>query len=357
VTEISIKSLEQYGSNQYAHPTKASIANDTCGRHAPHIERHTSAHGRRCSTCHHPFEEPTSGELRNRIYEYTPATRNGLEFIAEPKPHFALYFSSKKPNVELNQVKYTYRQLYEETAGLEVQVNQVHFIGRHSDSWPAKLFLEFIATCAPEKAYWFRDLILTFETNVWGYTLDAMLEQQDAILSLDNFCRKHPLVHVHYIPDDVELASTGGKRFLMMMGMFLNHVFRGKSLGSMPTDIQREVLSQIKVTDWYRDAGSAVAIGLPRIQFQCPIESAGARFLLEFVNNSPWSNVQACLDLAKDWGSNSIYKILTSPCHVIEGHTHCTRGVGDWFGNECGGSCAIHYEECKAKIKGRRLHL
>jgi hypothetical protein len=142
------------------------------------------------------------GELRNRIYGYAFATESGIEYNAGPRPQFVP--RGDDTIVELNQLQYTCRQLYEETAGLEVKVNQVNFAGKQHNSGLAERFLEFISTCTPKKVDWLRNVTLDLPDNrveEWGFTLDMLLEQKHTMVSLGDFCHKHPLVHVRYVPE------------------------------------------------------------------------------------------------------------------------------------------------------------
>jgi hypothetical protein len=170
------------------------------------------------------------GELRNCIYEYAFATESEIEYIADPRPQFVP--RGDDTTFELNQLRYTCRQLYEETAGLEVKVNQVYFVGKQYNSGPAERFLEFITTCTPERVDWFRNVTLDLPDNrveEWGFTLHMLLEQKHTMVSLGDFCHKHPLVHVRYVPEIFSAWTINPAPFIGM-GLLLSNAIRRKDL-------------------------------------------------------------------------------------------------------------------------------
>ncbi|KAF2121035.1 hypothetical protein BDV96DRAFT_595417 [Lophiotrema nucula] len=70
--------------------------------------------------------------------------------------------SSPMPVNELNQLKYTCRQLYKETAGLELRFNTVSFSLFHDvDMDPAERLVAFWKTLSPTRNLWLRTIVIT----------------------------------------------------------------------------------------------------------------------------------------------------------------------------------------------------
>jgi hypothetical protein len=92
------------------------------------------------------------GELRNRVYEYALTTNKTLRFIGAnsgEKPKL-LEPDSRHANGEYNQLKYTCRQWYQETAGLEAKFNKIEIVSRRfPKAEPTRIFCMFLTTSAP----------------------------------------------------------------------------------------------------------------------------------------------------------------------------------------------------------------
>jgi hypothetical protein len=104
--------------------------------------------------------------------------------------------------LEFNQLKYACRQLYTETAGLELKDNCVRFHG----PYPAHTFVSFIKVCAPSKVPWLADVIMCT-----GVT--AELDSTRSLLSVAEFCRAYPCVKVGYIADGFSLDRSDPHQF------------------------------------------------------------------------------------------------------------------------------------------------
>jgi hypothetical protein len=244
------------------------------------------------------------GELRNRIYGYAFATESGIEYNAGPRPQFVP--RGDDTIVELNQLQYTCRQLYEETAGLEVKVNQVNFAGKQHNSGLAERFLEFISTCTPKKVDWLRNVTLDLPDNrveEWGFTLDMLLEQKHTMVSLGDFCHKHPLVHVRYVPE-IFSAWTMNPAPFIGMGLLLSHSIRRKDLCPVVTVVGLCEFDHDEAIDWQKGVQIAEVPNLRFWSYNTTLPNEFAEELQRY-----WSGflkVQACVDLVKGWLSDGI---------------------------------------------------
>jgi len=141
-----------------------------------------------------------SAELRNRIYEFAlSATRGSLlvEMVRgtsrmSKKPRLTDYDT---PEQEFNQIKFVNRQLYAETAGMEVSFNRIVFaaqLGVRSYR-PFHRFHHFVKECAPGKWKWLRHMVLvsTFtskDKDAFGW----MYNNRHEVIALINLCIANP---------------------------------------------------------------------------------------------------------------------------------------------------------------------
>jgi hypothetical protein len=132
---------------------------------------------------HEPSSSPLlklPGELCNRIYQFALTTSRGIYLDPDNPTRFLDAAVDDKIPYEdrktVNLLKFTCRQLYKETAGIEIQFNRVEFFGcpQPSDrrfcysnrpyNWspgPAQAFNDFISNCTATKAKWFREITCT----------------------------------------------------------------------------------------------------------------------------------------------------------------------------------------------------
>jgi hypothetical protein len=162
------------------------------------------------------------GELRNRVYEYALTTDKTLRFIGEnsgEKPKL-LEPDSRHTNGEYNQLKYTCRKLYQETAGLEAKFNKIEIVSRRfPKAEPARLFRIFLTTSAPEKAAWFTNV--TMKSSHCGHDKNKLLEPASDLLPIADFCRRNPHVNIRYIPGGFEYELYSIHHFAAA-GLFIN---------------------------------------------------------------------------------------------------------------------------------------
>ncbi|KAF2845575.1 hypothetical protein T440DRAFT_260685 [Plenodomus tracheiphilus IPT5] len=171
------------------------------------------------------------GEVPNRIFEFALSADQGLYFVAgtqEQSSRFVAPFQPKcetchhpsfnccrhtpgdkekctSPNTpEFNQLKYVCRQLYYETARLEVQLNRIEFRSYPGTPGPAQMFSEFLASCSPINVSWFKSV--TPSTIGQETDFDDVVEPAKYLRPVADFCRNNPTSLVRYVPS--ELPST-----------------------------------------------------------------------------------------------------------------------------------------------------
>ncbi|KAF2451242.1 hypothetical protein P171DRAFT_425765 [Karstenula rhodostoma CBS 690.94] len=156
-------------------------------------------------------------ELRNRIFASAlTSPSHTLQYSPLSKPSRPLFSDPTTPTHEFNQLKYACRQLYLETAGLEIKHNALRFdlpeddaytLARVQDSIDSGLvsplasppssttFPPFLYTCAPAKRAWLSRITITIRKPA-RYSLSP--PTVDRLLSLAKFKRENPHVEVTY---------------------------------------------------------------------------------------------------------------------------------------------------------------
>ncbi|CAO2654138.1 Nn.00g108710.m01.CDS01 [Neocucurbitaria sp. VM-36] len=200
------------------------------------------------------------GEIRNRIYRYALACdklKVILPFVDNAELPVPWKFRSKVqrlilvdatvddvPNiVEFNQLKFTCRHFYTETAGLELKYNNIFVTRRWTfEDEVGSQFLQF-ANLVKAKAHWLSGSILTLEDVCpWpsetgsGERFEGFFPDTATIIAkIASWCRDHPSVQVDItIPG---FQSCGHCEMciqtFMIMGIALSDVLRGQDLGDL----------------------------------------------------------------------------------------------------------------------------
>jgi hypothetical protein len=272
------------------------------------------------------LEQPDSpllclpGELRNRIYNYVLTVgvwsiryQEGPVYSALAQPslrrsYFAEYFSDE--DEDFNQLKFVCRQLYTETALLELRLNRITFCGEFDTKEtflrPARLFTEFLEECAPTKASWLSrvelelggDQILPFNSYV------VPLESSVTLELVADFCHMYPQCRVKYITRTFNTESEAYS--FMTQGYFITLAVRHKDLlclapGAYPFDFEAAV-------EW-ATSRCVKRLDVPNFRiFPQEGSRADGYFLGELITAPGMTDAEreATFKLAKDWIKNGI---------------------------------------------------
>ena len=201
------------------------------------------------------------GELRNRIYEDALASDEIIAFH-EDVPKLSPYFTDRlRDRVnDFNQIKYVCHQLYWETAGTEVQNNNLLF-------YRAEPFTNLLATCTKKKATWLCKVKIVW-TGPDGATYNVV-KRKMVMLQLSNCCIKHPDLKIDYTCARFGVVSTQGNLFLDQ-GVFLTRIVRGKDAASRyPINVMGIIFENYVKKFWNsnQDDDSPIRLDLPNLQF------------------------------------------------------------------------------------------
>jgi hypothetical protein len=99
---------------------------------------------------------------------------------------------------DLNQIKFANRQLYDKTAGLEIQLNCIIFDSTKPRASTLQFF-QFVKGCTPNRLKWLRSVIIDEKKVDDGYGMtDWLNRNMKTILRLLKLCNsnKHLLIHL-----------------------------------------------------------------------------------------------------------------------------------------------------------------
>ena len=290
------------------------------------------------------------GELRNRIYEYALTNENGLyytkkHFNAGPrnskpsklalhtkelhKPKLVMadpvwdnldiyscsevswinsdYYDELKRSYteDFNQLKYVCRQLYSETAGLELKYNDLIL----SAKW--NLLSKLTQS--------FAEFPVSGTVSLRKVILRGPLDPIKKLLKLDEFCKQQPHITVHY--QIVQLQYTTFVEDLMAMGLALNLVLRGVDLSHLLPHLLPQSVSPLSLLMEYQNMVVRISGSLPLGEIT-PLRAGNLKFWpgenlqtdhckFEITDYATWYSIDdAMLGLwinsAMDWIRNGI---------------------------------------------------
>ncbi|KAI4934927.1 hypothetical protein J4E85_002789 [Alternaria conjuncta] len=236
------------------------------------------------------------GELRNRIYEYALQTDNDLQFTFHGIKHSCFVgLGAWDCYEDLNQLKLTCRQLYKETAGLEAQVNRVHFVSHwsHRDLGPGEQFLTFIQHSAANKRGQFRNITLWVDQ----FPYQQSLERRGILLELAEYCRQHPHVNIRYVVSDLD--KVGFWIDVVSRGLYLSSVICREDRRSVATMACNRVLDDMEGEDWLEDADAVAAFRVSNLQFWLTtMDFTGSESFQRELETVPWLDADVFLEVA-----------------------------------------------------------
>jgi len=155
------------------------------------------------------------GEIRNKIYQFVLTSPDALRYRESSKriqkPIFYSLGSQRAEHgdeneqSEFNELKYVNKQLYNETAALELKYNVLRFNGHPSDKLPAIANLtNFLGSIATTRKAWLRTIMLDdcIPPPSHGGTesfYSKPIASATAIASLSHACRQNPHIRVRYV--------------------------------------------------------------------------------------------------------------------------------------------------------------
>ncbi|KAJ4375012.1 hypothetical protein N0V83_002091 [Neocucurbitaria cava] len=249
------------------------------------------------------------GELRNRIYRYAlscDTLKVILPWEDKPKPRPSFNSRLRPPFksrsavskltlmdaavddiwgvVEFNQLKFACRQLYAETAGLELQFNNIRITRRWGfENEAGKQFLQ-IADQVKGKEHWLSGSIITLEdvcseprsSEPAGAFDHFFPDTSQTIAKIGRWCRQHASVRVDVNLTPVDLCGRCENclRFLMTSSAALAHIlWRGQGLiDVLPSGLIPIALRErLQIMDsWVRQADTN-DLQVPTLRFRPPI--------------------------------------------------------------------------------------
>jgi hypothetical protein len=227
------------------------------------------------------FEIP--GEIRNRILEYALTSSTPLQYNPpiddDSRPSFCV--SSTKPDGtmvshEFNVIKYVNRQLYAETAGLEIKLNTLHFSSQEGiRSSPTQHLISFVCLLTPIKKGWLHNVVVhDYMRNAHQKRIPLMEDTPYTIAALIKQSKMCPLLEIHYIISDWRYhkdASASAKTRFLCRGVVYASILGGYDAAGVfePGSYYDRThgASIMARHDWWGRAADVEALGSPKIMF------------------------------------------------------------------------------------------
>ena len=215
-----------------------------------------------------------------------------------------------KDSHEFNQLKYVCRQLYAETACLELKVSNVAFWGTFDDACrrPARAFSRFLKACSPAKRCWLRSVTLILAEG--GDTDAEFIEDPSEFLAVAKFCHENRQSMVEYVA--CEFTTRTSLRFLTR-GTWLMYVFRSVDV---PDIVSRDHIHYVYPCTTFvesdKESGELInLLDAPNLRIRPggnqPCLLSGGKIAL-FSATFGWTEEQVRIykDLREDWVKNGI---------------------------------------------------
>ncbi|KAI4705101.1 hypothetical protein J4E89_009395 [Alternaria sp. Ai002NY15] len=188
-------------------------------------------------------------ELRDHIYEYALTEDEGLLLFERHRINDTDLKSFKgcrpsEPGVESNQLKYACRQLYQETKGLGLGLNDLAM----DPTLGTKGFVAFLDTCSARQQQCIRKVTLSdgfLRGNKYKYSWDG------AMYTLEPLCASHPWIMIHlyvfslsYIDSATYWIITAGN-ILYKRYLHTDHAVIPPSLRSVTVPVNPHMRNQL----------------------------------------------------------------------------------------------------------------
>jgi len=153
-------------------------------------------------------------ELRDIIYEYALTEEGGL-LLKDTYPKSFRGYRPYEHWVESNRLKYVCRQLYHETKGLGLKLNDLAFRSYRQ----AKDFVAFLATCSAAQQQCIRKVTLC-DTSCPSSGSGWMSPWDKAVAILEPYGASHPGIKFHLYIASLSITSSAD-HWLMRAGSLL----------------------------------------------------------------------------------------------------------------------------------------
>ena len=265
------------------------------------------------------------GELRNRIYNFVldapiallhhEPQDGGRAFLVDSK---VLSQSSGDRSTEFNQLKYVCKQLYDETADLELRLNDIIVCATFHETRPADQLVRWLSSFSYAKLSWVRTITVSYELPTEADLLvPGITESAESLVKIATLSKPHPNLRTNFILPHWEYSAKNASnsdpviRFFLT-GMYYAMAFRGVDLSTVLLSDLTEPQRQwwIKATENASRWRGNVELG--------DLHSAGLRFfpsrvegLLDVAATSPFEERTSWLGETKEWTGKQYVKRWT----------------------------------------------
>jgi hypothetical protein len=275
------------------------------------------------------------GELHNRIYDFALSADEPLFFKQGTRYTRSVFIevtdkeddaqNSRNGLEEFNQLKFVCRQLYAETACLELKASSVSFQGEFGglDRGPAYAFIKFFKQLEGSKCFKLKHVELDFTRS--DMVMLGLIEDLGILCQLAEICKAFPHMLVEYTVRDLKTRKAGhakdaspsplGPLHFMIHAIWLCYLFRSIDMCRLLPGIRLEdSICLRELSD--KNTGeleSYKPLDLPNLKLKLGEKVLSETFKEDLRQNMErWpltiteEHLDACVKQAKDWVENGI---------------------------------------------------
>jgi hypothetical protein len=225
------------------------------------------------------------------------------------KSYFSTNPRSDSLDDEFNQLKYVSRQLYAETAFLEVKFSSIRcsgqVLGGSIQHGPAATFATFLRGCSPSKAPWITHVQLEISGNA-KMLRRLLIEKASHFVAIADFCRTHPQAHVWYmIQEPPQLRSYFEAHYYFYVAVFMKIALRHQNMHHLLPDAV-DWAHKFAVAEKWASAKQVARLDVPNFRIDVkdfhltPMATSDLRIAAQRHGWTP-TEFTKCLQHAEDW--------------------------------------------------------
>jgi hypothetical protein len=203
------------------------------------------------------------GELRSQIYKFALTFNEALSFQERPthnqgKAYFGIRTSAGEKMHEFNQLKFVCRQLYSETACLDIVYNKVRFVSSLGSFeqclQPQQPFSIFLRELSPSVARWPMHVILVL--NPKNGEMAHFINAGYRLAWIAGFCRQHSrakvVIRISSFTSRIHNDPVRKALYFLQSGVYLSLALRHLDLRYLLPDNMGRALERMQAKSLYK---------------------------------------------------------------------------------------------------------
>jgi len=241
-----------------------------------------------------------TAELRNTIYELTLTAPRSLHHrkpdAVGKKPCLYLHDvpGDNENPIEYNQLKYVNKQLYAETAGLELKFNDITFSEGSGYALPSQALIDWVSSMSIAKRSWIKIVSIRSDRKDGQRGFDD--ESVDAVARFTQLCNDIPTMKVKYYKPFWTLANHQTHAdvvYFFVVALSTSYKYRGEGIKYLLFDASEQVMLKECAKNW-RETDKGPNMPLAQLQ------AKNLKYFPDMPTDAPVSVIKADYTVAKD---------------------------------------------------------